>query len=281
MPVSIRPLAETDLDAAAVILTSAFQRTGDWGSDLRFYHGLQPDGYFGAYKDGVLVGMVGATIYSTFAYIGMMGVHQQFQRRGIGLALMQSLLNWLAEKNVTMVQLDASPAGQPMYEKLGFEAQEQVFALEWKHSFPVARFSQVPGPVRPSDLAELVEIDARIFGAERGKIFSVLLETYPGRSFLLRNALGKITGYLFLQKHRVGPWVMLEPDGTEALLLAALSTCEVGSVSVLVPELNQRALALLRHYGFEVSRINRHMVRGSGALGDRNKIFGQTSLSLG
>jgi hypothetical protein len=139
----------------------------------------------------------------------------------------------------------------------------------------------MPEPVRPSDLAELVEMDAEIFGADREKIFSALLETYPERSFLLRNALGKITGYLFIQKHRVGPWVMLEPNGAETLLLAALSTCEVGFVSVLVPELNQRALALLQRYGFVVSRINRHMVRGRGAVGDRNKIFGQTSLSLG
>ena len=130
MPISIRPLADTDLESAADILTSAFHRSGNWANELRLYREVQPDGYFGAYQEGALVGMVGSIIYSTFAYIGMMGVHQQFQRRGIGLALMQHLLKWLDGKNIPQVQLDASEAGQPMYEKLGFVAHERVFVLQ-------------------------------------------------------------------------------------------------------------------------------------------------------
>ena len=140
MPISILPLKDADLESAADILTSAFQRSGNWANELRLYHEVQPDGYFGAYHEGVLVGMVGSTIYSTFAYVGMMGVHQQFQRHGIGLALMQHLLKWLDEKNIPQVQLDASEAGQPMYEKLGFVAQEQVFVLQRQAGMSIFEF---------------------------------------------------------------------------------------------------------------------------------------------
>jgi GNAT superfamily N-acetyltransferase len=104
MPVSIHLLSDADLKTAAVILSSAFQRSGNWIDDLRFYRRLQPDGYFGAYLDGMLIGMVGATIYSGFAYVGLMGVHQEFQRRGVGRALMQHLLAWLDDQNVPLVQ---------------------------------------------------------------------------------------------------------------------------------------------------------------------------------
>ena len=52
MSLSIRPLADSDLESAAVILASAFQRTGHWVSELRFYRSLQPDGYFVAEQHG-------------------------------------------------------------------------------------------------------------------------------------------------------------------------------------------------------------------------------------
>ena len=35
MSLSIRPLADADLESAAVILTSAFQRSGNWANELR------------------------------------------------------------------------------------------------------------------------------------------------------------------------------------------------------------------------------------------------------
>ncbi|MRR32047.1 GNAT family N-acetyltransferase, partial [bacterium] len=85
MPVVIESLPDTNLEAAADILGAAFQRTGNWIEELQFNRRLQPDGYFGAYQDGVLVGMVGTTIYLTFAHVGLMGVHPKSQRRGVGL----------------------------------------------------------------------------------------------------------------------------------------------------------------------------------------------------
>ncbi len=278
----IRPLAETNLEAAAVILASAFQRTGHWASELRFYRSLQPDGYFGAEQAGALAGMVGATIYSNFAYIGMMGVHQDFQRQGIGLALMQHLLNWLDEQNIPQVQLDASPYGQPLYEKLGFAPEERVFVLQRQAETPLAAFPRQIERIQPSDLVELAERDAKIFGADRRRVFSAQLETYPGRAFKSLDARGNLTGYLFTTERRIGPWVMLEPNDAEALLQAALALEFSESLSVVVPETSPLALELLQKYGFEQTRTNRHMSRGAAnSPSQRAKVFAQTSLSVG
>lgn len=282
MSVSIHPLAETDLDSAALILASAFQRSGHWANDLRFFRSLQPDGYFGAYLDGALAGMVGAIIYSNFAYIGMMGVHQDFQRRGLGLALMQHLLNWLDEKNIPQVQLDASEAGQPMYEKLGFTALERVFVLQRQAGPPFPKLPKQSEHIQPSDLAALAEMDAKIFGADRCRVFSALLETYSGRAFKSHDTQGRMTGYLFTQERRIGPWVMLEPGDDETLLQTALSLNFSEAVSAIVPETSPAALELLQRYGFETTRVNRHMVRGAAQLtGQRTKVFAQVSLSIG
>jgi GNAT superfamily N-acetyltransferase len=279
---SIRSLAETDLEAAAVILASAFQRTSPWVADLRFYRNLQPDGYFAAEQAGVLAGMVGATLYSNFAYIGMMGVHQNFQRQGIGLALMQHLLDWLDGQKIPQVQLDASPYGQPLYEKLGFVPEEQVLVLQRPAGMPLAAFPRQIEHLQPSDLTELAERDAEIFGADRSRVFAALLETCPGRAFKSLDAQERLTGYLFTAERRIGPWVMLEPDSAEALLQAALSLEYSESLSVVVPETSSLVLTLLQKYGFEQTRINRHMSRGTAsAASQRAKVFAQTSLSVG
>lgn len=282
MPVSILPLADMDLESAANILTSAFQRSDNWVNELRFYRGLQPDGYMGAYQDGALVGTVGATIYSTFAYIGMMGVHQQFQRRGVGFALMQHLLKWLEEKGIFQVQLDASKAGQPMYEKLGFVAQKRVFVLQCRTGLPVIEFPCHIELIRHSDFVQLTELDTKIFGADRRRVFSALLQAYPNRAFVSKDVHGRMTGYLFMQARRIGPWVMLEPDDDEAMLQVVLSLNLKGIITTVVPETNQRALEVFQCYGFEIVRTNRHMTRGlTVAIGERDKIYAQTSLSLG
>jgi len=269
------------LASADVILTSAFQRSGYWVNELRLYLGIQPDGYFGAFQDESLLGMVGSTIYSSFAYVGMMGVHQQFQRRGIGLDLMQHLLKWLDEKNIPQVQLDASEAGQPMYAKLDFVAQEQVFTLQRQPGLPIPDRPRKIEPISSSDLDKLTVMDADVFGADRSRVFSALVKTYPGRAFMSRDAQGRITGYLFAQEKRIGPWVMLEPDD-ESLLHSALSLDFSDVISVIVPETSLGALKLLHRHGFEIVRTNRHMARGSTAsIGQRDKVYAQTSLSLG
>ncbi len=249
--------------------------------ELRLYHGIQPDGYFGYFQDGSLSGMVGSTIYSSFAYVGMMGVHQQFQRRGIGFALMEHLLKWLDGKNIPQVQLDASEAGQLMYAKLGFVPQERVFTLQRQPGLPIPDRPRKIEPINSSDLDRLTVMDADIFGADRSRVFSALLETYPERAFKSKDVQGRVTGYLFAQEKRIGPWVMLEPDD-ESLLQSALSLDFSDVISVIVPETSLRALKLLHQHGFEIVRTNRHMARGSTAsIGQRDKVYAQTSLSLG
>lgn len=252
------------------------------GNDLRLYREIQPDGYFGAYEEGTLMGMVGSAVYSTFAYVGMMGVHQRFQRRGVGLDLMRHLLQWLDAKKFPQVQLDASEAGQLMYEKLGFIAREPVFVLQRQAGLPTPALPPQIKQIEHSDLSMLAEVDSKIFGADRSRVLLTLLQAYPNRAFLSQDLHGRVTGYLFVQAGRIGPWVMLEPGDGEALLCAALSPGFVGTVSAVVPETTPEALDLLRHYGFESLRANRHMARGSTTVfGQREKVYAQTSLSLG
>ena len=282
MPLLIRPLSEDDLESADEILKSAFQSPSSRLMELHLYRKIQPDGWFLALQNETPVGMVGATLYATFAQVGMMAVHPHAQRQGVGLALMEHLLAWLEGWHVPRVMLDASAAGQPLYEKLGFVAYNQVYVLQRRNGLSLCGYTLRVEPVSIQDLDELVAYDTDGFGADRGRVLYALLTTFPERAFMLRDKEGQITSYVFAQANRIGPWVAQHPQDAQVLLQAALSLPYAGTVSVVAPEENPAAFELLGRYGFETVRVNRHMGRGASAPPrQRDRIYGQTSLALG
>ncbi|MBN1451527.1 MAG: GNAT family N-acetyltransferase [Anaerolineales bacterium] len=282
MAISIRTLSEADLESADAILQSAFQRTESWLGDLSVFCMLQPKGVFLALQNNIPAGMVASIIYSNFAYVGLMGVHQEFQGQGIGLALMEHLLAWLEQQGIHQVMLDASQMGQPLYEKLVFVPFDEVYVLQRKTGGPTF---QRPAEVRPLSLRNLDLItatDKQAFGADRRRLLRTLLEAYPQRAFLSTDGHGGVNGYLIAQEKRIGSWVMEHTANAELLLKAALSLPFDGAISVVVPGENTDAIALLQRYGFEIVRVNRHMARGLVApVGQRMKIYAQASISLG
>ncbi len=282
MTIAIRTLSEADFQEADEILKLAFGSPFSRVDDLRLYRQIQPDGWFVAEKEAHLVGMVGAANYGRLAHIGLMAVHPDFQRQGIGRALMEHLLARLEQAQVPLVTLDASKMGQPLYSQLGFVPYDETYTFQHSAPLPVLPPSPQLPPITPADLDEIVQADQGVFGADRRKLFQILLQNFPGRAFLLRNSRGHLEGYVFAQKYRIGPWVMLEPENAEALLRAALGLTFEGIISLTVPSSNPQALELLQRYGFERVRTNRRM--GKGLAEDpclRGQIDSQTSLAVG
>lgn len=282
MPFSIRLLADADLESTNAILQSAFRRSENWLTDLQLFHKLQPDGVCLACRHEIPLGIVAAIKYSTFAYVGLMGVHQESQRQGIGLALMQHILAWLDQEGMHQIVLDASPSGQPLYEKLDFVARDEVYILQRQIGEPPFQRPTEVHPLSLQNLDLVAATDKRAFGADRSRLLRALLETYPQRAFLLNDGQGGISGYVIAQEKRIGPWVMENAATAEVLLKAVLSLPFDGKVSVVVPGENMDAIALLQRYAFKTVRVNRHMMRGSDMPASRReKIFAQASLSFG
>jgi ribosomal protein S18 acetylase RimI-like enzyme len=282
MNIIIRALEETEDEQVNTLLNLAFQSSVNRLNDIRFYRRLQPDGWFAACMDGRLIGTVGAISYDRFAHVGFMSVHPEMQGQGIGRTLMEHVLGWLRSQHVPLVTLDASNKGFPLYEKLGFVTLDETAIFEL-HKISTDR--GLPNNVQlitEKDLDELVELDTPIFGADRRKVFQSLMKLYASRAFLHRSEDGKITGYLFSQMNRIGPWVMANSGHEEELLKAALTLEYESPVSVCVPSDNQQAVELLEQNGFEKAKVGRHMIKGSHeAPGQRMKVFAQTSLGAG
>lgn len=116
----IRTLTDNDIPSALALCRNAGwnQLQTDWARLLAY----EPDGCFVADIDGQIVGTVTTTRYGTdLAWIGMMLVDDRFRRRGIATALMNASLSYLRDRDVACIKLDATPLGQPVYERLGFQ----------------------------------------------------------------------------------------------------------------------------------------------------------------
>lgn len=118
----IHLLTQHDLEGAHRLSKAAGwnQTLQDWRRAILY----QPDGCFAAMCDDRLVGTVTTTSYGTaLAWIGMMLVDDEYRRQGIGRALMRRAIDFLQDTGVVSIRLDATPAGRPLYEQLGFVAE--------------------------------------------------------------------------------------------------------------------------------------------------------------
>jgi ribosomal protein S18 acetylase RimI-like enzyme len=282
MTVLIRTVSEADLAVANEILRSAFQRVENWIPELCLFRRLQPDGMFLGSRDGIPAGMVASIIYSDYAYVGLMGIHKDFQRQGLGLALMEHLLAWMEEQKVPLVKLDASPAGQPLYEKLGFVPLDEVYVFQQQAGQLDTQGAIGIELITDQHLDLIAASDTPAFGADRSRLLRALLELYPERAFILQDEQKQVTGYLIAQAKRIGPWIMTESGDAELLLRQAFSLPFNGTVSVVTPAENVNAVSLLQRFGLQITRVNRHMAYGPGSItGKREKVYAQTSLSFG
>ena len=118
----MRLMTENDLTAV-----DELRRIAGWRQtieDWRRLLTLEPKGCFVTTQGDAAIGTVTTTRYGTeLAWIGMMLVHPEHRRKGIATQLMKCVLEYLRSYGVQCVKLDATPAGRPLYEKLGFQAE--------------------------------------------------------------------------------------------------------------------------------------------------------------
>src|SRR5687768_13335318 len=171
----LRRLTLDDLDFAFALKEQAGwnQTRADWRRFLR----LRPDGCFLAQWNGQPVGTVVACLFGSVAWIAMMLVESSLRGRGIGRALMEQALAFAEEQGAASVRLDATPLGQPLYERLGFTPD-----------YWLTRYGGEPTVVGPTraDLSLVSVDDAAILdqtatGIDRRRLLAALWEEQPGR----------------------------------------------------------------------------------------------------
>lgn len=280
--VSVRLMNAGDVEQATEILDSAFGKAVKRREVLCRYLELQPDGYLMACIQDQPVGMAGAINYKKFAYVGLVAVHVNWRRRGIGSLLMEEVIKKLEKEKCRVTILDATEMGAPIYESLGYRDDGTTLTFERKNGHSFDLHDHRIQVVEAKDIPALVKFDEPFFGANRERVFQAYRRDFPERLLMIRDKKGKIGGFILVLDGMLGPWVARSAEDAEALLLAALSFEFSRPIKVLHPSCNQTGISLLTRYGFQQMSELRHMIRGATKPpGKRIYIYGQASFAIG
>lgn len=264
------------MTAADIPLGLRLARQAGWNqieSDWRRFLTMQPDGCFVGELDGTPIATTAAFIFGPVAWIAMVLVDAEFRRKGVATALLKHALDFLDRHGVRTIRLDATAAGQPVYEKLGFVPEYSL--TRYTGIAPVGRdavrrFS--PGfdghttntLDLPSARAQIVAFDYRMTATPREKMLARLFEEFPEITRVLHHE-GQLEGYITGRRGAnatlIGPCVAT-PRAGPVLLNDAVSRCAGRPVFLDVPQDNAPALQIAEEHGLSAQRHFTRMCRG-------------------
>ncbi|MEW6664635.1 MAG: GNAT family N-acetyltransferase [Thermodesulfobacteriota bacterium] len=225
------------------------QTISDWQRMLS----LAPDACFAAEQDGRIVGTCTTVSYGkTLAWIGMMMVHPDHRRQGIGSALLRHCVTYLRRCGVRCIKLDATPMGQPLYAGMGFLPEWTI--TRWEHRgspLPIEQASACIQPLADRHWQAIQALDTPIFGAQRDRLLQSLaaksqrpLVYERGDSVLALGMLRRKATVDYL-----GP-IAAFPGTGEPLVRCLLSGHNDQPIYWDIPDQNEPASRLARELGF-------------------------------
>ena len=226
---------------------------------------LSPEGLFLAEYKGQACGIVSTIQYGPrLGWMGLLMVHHEFRRRGIGSALMNHGIEFLKQRDVRRIKIDATDAGRSVFLKLGFEDERPV------HVFVGRR----PANTQPSDWhtdgdvdwQAAAEMDTAAFRADRLDLLKLLRRDGYHTSL---TECAAMTAYGFAQQgfyaSRLGPVVAATPEAARTAVTRLLGILPEGNVIWnLLPD-NVHAKELAASLGFTLHERLTRMYLGTAA----------------
>ena len=110
------------------------------------------------------------------AWIGMVLVDKAFRGMGLGKMLLREIIGKL--KHVESVKLDATPAGVPLYRKLGFITESTIYRMTTGSLYIPAIKSSGKNifNIQNKDFSKINKFDKGIFGADRSYLLMNLMK---------------------------------------------------------------------------------------------------------
>lgn len=241
---------------------------------------ISPAGKMFGYRfEGNLVTSAGIYIYdSALASLGVVIVHSDFQRMGLGKSIVKHCLIE-AERVGAPVMLVATAQGFPLYESLGFQAIGNIHRFEVSESVEDIRVNESfqVDHVDEGDLGQLIELDETIIGANRDRLYSVLFSNMDC-GYVVRNSQNTVIGFGFAV-HRnnvlvVGP-IVADSHNIALMLIKNLVSGWSGLVRIDVPSQQEGFMKDLLTYGFKEKMVSPIMILNAQDLGGkRDQLYG-------
>lgn len=180
-----------------------------------------------AEADNKVIGTTTAINYSNeVVWIGMVLVDKNYRGTGVAKSLLTNILEKL--QSFQSIKLDATPAGQQVYKKLGFEDEYSIMRLTNLSTKELPEYNMIetlPEPIQLKDTDEVAIFDQHIFGANRKQLINYLIKEYPGKAWLLKQK-DAITGFVLGRNgnkyHHIGPVMASTVSDAKTLICRAL-----------------------------------------------------------
>jgi ribosomal protein S18 acetylase RimI-like enzyme len=254
--IKIRPLIIDDL-ARAIGLSSSEgwnQTETDWRLLIENPNNI----CIAAESEGKVIGTATALNHSDkVVWIGMVIVDKAFRGLGIGKLLMTSIIDKL--KHFESVRLDATPAGLPLYRKLGF-IDELIVDRMVNQSFAgknISANSGEPRSIYRSDFPEILKHDEKVFGTSRSYLLEKLFSDYPAKAYRLGKN-NKTEGYIFgrdgLKYNYIGPVVAVSDKAARILISKAMESLKNKPAVLDILQDKEGLIKWLEELGFQKQR---------------------------
>jgi len=241
-------------------------------SEIDRIHRIDPISSVVACSGDLVVGGITVVTIGGRCLIGHVVVKEGWRRKGLGKIMIGLILKDMESRGVDFVELYSVINAVNFYEKLGFQIIEELRTFvkrgltEEDCSVP---HSKRVRDLSLSDLPQIIALDSKALGFERGAILEVLMRDFPRQCKGLFNE-NELVGFIMGRTNPImddaGPWIMEHPDieGGQ-LLLRALFAAKRPGVRVIfgLPEKNKVARDTLATMGFK-NEINQfRLVRSS------------------
>jgi GNAT superfamily N-acetyltransferase len=279
-PVTIRTLSRPELDTALEWAAAEGWNPGLYDGEA--FHAADPQGFFGAFLDGEMVGSLSAVSYGkSFGFLGLYIVRPEYRGCGYGMALWRTALDYLGER---LIGLDGVVERQADYMRSGFKLAYRNVRYQGVASGPVPVSREVV-PLTAVPFDALRRYDRRLFPAPRERFLRAWIGQPHCAALGLPDQSG-LAGYGVVRKcrsgFRIGPLFADDAAGAEALFLALRNHAGPGEPIVLdVPEPNLAAVALAERYGLSVVFETARMYKGGAPNLPLASVFGVTTFELG
>lgn len=192
------------------------------------------------------------------AWISMVLVDPAWRHRGLASRLLAQCIGSLRARALVPT-LDATPAGEAVYRKLGFVRGFGFSRWERESAVPAPREAG-DSRVReatPDDLPACIALDTQACGLGRASLLASLAGRQGSRAWRIDDAGGRATGFVLAREGRratqLGPLVAASDAQAIGLLRAAL-TATPGPVFIDVPDAREALSGWLIAHGFRLQR---------------------------
>jgi GNAT superfamily N-acetyltransferase len=218
-----------------------------------------------------------------FGWISMVLVTRKWRNRGLATQLLQRAVGLLEDDGLIPV-LDATPAGEHVYRRLGFVPHFPI--RRWQTDAAPAPDAAAGGqplsrPLAAGGMAVLRACDRRAFGGDRGALLDALFARSAGHARIAARGRGYLLSRDGRIARQIGPLCADDPHTATEMLDQALAGI-AGPVILDACDHQGDFTAHLESLGFKPQRPFLRMARGRKApFGEPDRVFATAGPELG